>query len=464
MIYELIRIIGNLNIKIISASILSTGIVCWLLYESMNKLQMLKGEKNIPKKQMLVIFIISSYIIIIFDVALLNRGVYTRQVNLNLFSSYRRVWGSFYAADRYHIILNILMTVPLGLMLPVLHNKFHKVRWTIAAGIIFVVIIEYIQLAANSGVFDVDDIFNNCMGILIGYGITMSILAIIERRNRLVLKILAYMLPLLSITITFAGMAINYNTREFGNFNLFGYGKINMSNIEVKLKTELSTEEKTVTVYKAPSIDKNTARDFAENFFKNINIDSTDLKEDLYTDFANYWTRDNKHLLKINFSDGSYEYNNFLEFDKNKYISMDEKALLDELRNYNIEIPKEATFTPPNGSDNYIWKINQHSYEDFLIDGKLLCLCYNDGTIRMIINSIITYSKVRDVYTISEKKAYEKILEGEVNLPVSGDEINSIEVSGVIMGYKLDSKGFYRPVYIFNCKINGEKSEIVVEI
>jgi glycopeptide antibiotics resistance protein len=425
---------------------------------------MLKGEKNIPKKQMLVIFIISSYIIIIFDVALLNRGVYTRQVNLNLFSSYRRVWDSFNAADRYHIILNILMTVPLGLMLPVLHNKFHKVRWTIAAGIIFVVIIEYIQLAANSGVFDVDDIFNNCMGILIGYGITMSILAIIERRNRLVLKILAYMLPLLSITITFAGMAINYNTREFGNFNLFGYGKINMSNIEVKLKTELSTEEKTVTVYKAPNIDKNTARNFAENFFKNINIDSTDLKEDLYTDFANYWTRDNKHLLKINFSDGSYEYNNFLEFDKTKYISMDEKALSDELRNYNIEIPKEATFTPPNGSNNYIWKINQHSYEDLLIDGKLLCLCYNDGTIRMIINSIITYSKVRDVYAISEKKAYEKILEGEVNLPVSGDEINSIEVSGVIMGYKIDTKGFYRPVYIFNCKINGEKSEIVVEI
>lgn len=464
MIYELIRIIGNLNIKIISASILSTGIVCWLLYESMNKLQMLKGEKNIPKKQMLVIFIISSYIIIIFDVALLNRGVYTRQVNLNLFSSYRRVWDSFNAADRYHIILNILMTLPLGLMLPVLHNKFHKVRWTIAAGIIFVVIIEYIQLAANSGVFDVDDIFNNCMGILIGYGITMSILAIIERRNRLVLKILAYMLPLLSITITFAGMAINYNTREFGNFNLFGYGKINMSNIEVKLKTELSTEEKTVTVYKAPNNDKNTARNFAENFFKNINIDSTDLKEDLYTDFANYWTRDNKHLLKINFSDGSYEYNNFLEFDKTKYISMDEKALLDELRNYNIEIPKEATFTPPNGSNNYIWKINQHSYEDLLIDGKLLCLCYNDGTIRMIINSIIIYSKVRDVYAISEKKAYEKILEGEVNLPVSGDEINSIEVSGVIMGYKIDTKGFYRPVYIFNCKINGEKSEIVVEI
>lgn len=464
MIYELIRIIGNLNIKIISASILSTGIVCWLLYESMNKLQMLKGEKNISKKQVLVIFITLSYVIIIFDVALLNRGVYTRQVNLDLFSSYRRVLDSFNSAYWLHIILNILMTVPLGLMLPVLHNKFHKVRWTIAAGIIFVVIIEYIQLAANSGVFDVDDIFNNCMGILIGYGITMSILAIIERRDYLALNILVYMLPLLSITIIFVGTSIHYNIREFGNFNLFGYGKINMSNIDVKLKTELSAEEKTVPVYKAPSIDRNTAKSFAESFFKNINIDCTDLKEDLYTDSANYWTRNNKHLLNVNFSDGSYEYNNFLEFDKTKYISMDEKALLDELRNYNIEIPKEATFIPPNDSNNYIWKINQHSYEDFLIDGKLLCLCYNDGTIRMIINSIITYSKVRDVYTISEKKAYEKILEGEVNLPVSGDEINSIEVSGVFMKYKLDSKGFYRPVYIFNCKINGEKTEIIVEI
>ncbi|WP_313755835.1 VanZ family protein [Tissierella sp.] len=466
IIHEIIRLITKLNLKVDGVAIVLVAIACYIFYRKSKRTRILIEEKNLLKKQMLVIFITFSYIILIFDVTLLNRGIYVdKHANFNLFSSYRQICDTFNKSSLQHIILNILMTVPLGILLPLLHNKFYKVKWTMAAGIIFILAIEFTQLKTNSGVFDVDDIFNNSIGILIGYCTIMSVLNIRKGQKNRFSKALKYTLPLFIMTIIFAGMVIYYNTKEFGILKLPGYIKMNTKNVDIKFETGLDSGEYMIPIYKAPDFNSNKTKIFAESFFKNINTEGIELEEDLYTNLVYYWlkTNNNNYVLMIKFLDGSYDYTNFLKHEETEYINMDEKILLEELSYFNIKIPEGAIFSSQN-DNTYTWKIDKHIYGDLLTDGQLECICYDDGTIETIKNNIITYTKVKDVLIISEKEAAEKILKGNAWIFFSAEEINSIKVLDVYMDYKLDSKGFYRPVYIFNCKGDGQKFEIVVDI
>jgi len=121
-----------------------------------------------------------------------------------------------------------------------------------AAGIIFILAIEFTQLKTNSGVFDVDDIFNNSIGILIGYCTIMSVLNIRKGQKNRFSKALKYTLPLFIMTIIFAGMVIYYNTKEFGILKLPGYIKMNTKNVDIKFETGLDSGEYMIPIYKAP--------------------------------------------------------------------------------------------------------------------------------------------------------------------------------------------------------------------
>ena len=213
---------------------------------------MLGEEKNLLKKQMVIALITFSYIIVIFDITLLNKGIYVdKNFNLKLFNSYRLIQDGFYKSSlRRIVVLNILMMVPLGLLLPHLHNKFCKAKWTIAAGITFSLIIEFTQLVTNSGVFDVDVIFNRSVGILIGYCITMSVSTVRGRSKNELSKVLKYIAPLFIIIIMFASLVLYQNIKEFGILKLPGYIKIVDKNIDINSKIEFSSEEYIKPIYR----------------------------------------------------------------------------------------------------------------------------------------------------------------------------------------------------------------------
>lgn len=69
-------------------------------------------------------------------------------------------------------LLNLALFVPYGLIAA---SLVHPKRWWIAfvAGVGISVIIEIVQLITQRGVFDVNDIIYNAIGVLIGCGITL---------------------------------------------------------------------------------------------------------------------------------------------------------------------------------------------------------------------------------------------------------------------------------------------------
>lgn len=468
ILQDIIVMVKNLNIKIDAIAIILTAIVCYLSYIKIKENKILEEEKDLWKRKMIIIFIAISYTIIIFDITLLNRGAYRdNNINFNLFTSYKMVLNTFDKSVLRHIILNILMTIPLGILLPFIHNKFHKIRWTMTVGIIFVLAIELIQLTTNSGIFDVDDILNNSIGVLIGYCISMLVLSIKKKSNKNEPpKVLRYMIPILAIASIFLSLFIYGNTKGYGMMTIAGYIKANNKNIDIdmELRDDFSSEEKIVPIYRVQHLSKDETKKIAESFFENINNDSIDLEEDLYDKFAQYELKmeDNKMLLLIKYLGGRYEYTNLSKPIANENTNVDEGLLKEQLSYFNIKIPENSVFREED-DNTYIWKIDKYTYEDSLIDGQLICMSSDDGTIAIIRNDIITYSKEKDVSIISEREAYEKLLEGDAWIFYVNEENKFTEALDIYIDYKLDSKGFFRPVYVFICKGDGEEFEIIVD-
>lgn len=88
-------------------------------------------------------------------------------LNLVLFST----WGT----DSWHLTLwleNILLLMPLGILLYILWTPFRKIGWSLFTGFGCSLMIECIQLSGQLGKFELDDIMNNVLGMLIAFWIS----------------------------------------------------------------------------------------------------------------------------------------------------------------------------------------------------------------------------------------------------------------------------------------------------
>lgn len=71
-------------------------------------------------------------------------------------------------AELRNIILNILLFIPFGYLLP---SLFPRLRWwqVVLLGLAFSLCIELLQLITKLGYADVDDLINNALGAAIGW-------------------------------------------------------------------------------------------------------------------------------------------------------------------------------------------------------------------------------------------------------------------------------------------------------
>ncbi|MDD6203174.1 MAG: VanZ family protein [Lachnospiraceae bacterium] len=76
---------------------------------------------------------------------------------------------------------NVLIFVPFGMLLPMIHKASQNIMVLLANGFLFVLGIEVFQLFSAFGAFDVDDIMLNCLGVLIG-GVLYHILTRMFRK------------------------------------------------------------------------------------------------------------------------------------------------------------------------------------------------------------------------------------------------------------------------------------------
>ncbi|MDF2537000.1 MAG: putative rane protein [Herbinix sp.] len=86
-----------------------------------------------------------------------------------------------------NIMGNILAFAPFGFMLPLLNNKLRSFFKIAFLSIFFSLMVECLQLAFRVGIFDVDDIFLNSIGGIIGYlffAIGNGVICIFRKRKQ----------------------------------------------------------------------------------------------------------------------------------------------------------------------------------------------------------------------------------------------------------------------------------------
>ena len=83
-----------------------------------------------------------------------------------------------------NLIGNTAMFIPIGIIWPSVFRKMDSPETIIAAGVGFSLAIEILQLPFFDRVSDIDDLILNSLGYLMGYGIFLTVKAIIRATKK----------------------------------------------------------------------------------------------------------------------------------------------------------------------------------------------------------------------------------------------------------------------------------------
>lgn len=451
---EIIQLIqNNLIFAIIAACIIGIGL---LIFYRIFYRKRYSYSSNRPKKRVVTAYILLAvYLLFVIAATLINRGVgLDRTINLALFSSYKEAWNNFSVRNWQLIYFNIALFIPLGVLLPFIHSRFKKVGWTMLVAFTLTVLIEGVQYVTNRGILELDDVFNNLLGALIGFGF-VKVFLVRSWRLRII-----YLLPIVLVLSISIGMYSYYVQKPFGNLAINASTNVNMKNVDVSTTLTFKENRTGAVVYKAPSLTADEAKRKAFQYFEQLNIDTSSLEIIAYPNEAFYRNQgENANSIWIHYLDSSYKIDDYSLFE-NDYAETDEKTLLNLLEKMNIDVPKAAVFKE-KGKGKYQWSINQLEDGNQLIDGTLNVSYYADQTIKSIDQAMVTYTKEADVTLKSEQQAYDELVAGKFNMYDKPKD--DIVVNKVKLAFSLDSKGFYQPIYEFNSLIDGRKEIISIQ-
>lgn len=192
----------------------SIGISIFLTIYFLIYKKIMKGTKKLKASKILLWSIFLIYTVIVLGATFIHRTpVMYENINLHIFSSYIKVWNRFSLLELRNIIFNILMFLPFGFVLPLLFKKCEKFYITYFLGLCMTISIEVLQLISKRGIFEIDDIINNTLGCMIGYGVVMIFLLFSKRNKKSlvnkVLIMLCYQIPVIITIISFSAIFNN---------------------------------------------------------------------------------------------------------------------------------------------------------------------------------------------------------------------------------------------------------------
>lgn len=416
-----------------------------------------KGKKKFPWWKALLILLMVGYLSVLIYATVLRSGGFHAEVNLHLFRSWREAWNNYSLKNWMNVILNIAMFVPFGMLLPLLVKAFRKCYLTIPIGFLVSLAVETIQLVLKSGFFDIDDLFTNTLGTAIGFCIILFMITPVGKVVKRKFASHVYMILPVAVIAVLTGITIKYDIQEFGNMPQSASFMANTDKVEFMMKCELSDSQQAVPVYHIEPFNKKTCEAFASEFAANLGITYSSVSyydNSIY--FANHSTGD---FLTVEFFDRSYWYRSFKSSFNSAPVYLEEETLREQLKVLGIHIPQTAQFSHEENG-NHIFRISMEREGDILYDGTITCRCAQGDVLEEVRNELIAYTYYRNVDIISEKEAYEEMVRGNF---FGGDRLEKyglteVTVTECRLEYRIDTKGFYQPVYVF--VFESEKEDI----
>lgn len=407
-------------------------------------------ERKFPWSRIALLLAFFGYLVIVFCVTCLRSSHMAREVNLHLFRAWREALNNFSQHRWMNVLLNIAMFVPLGFLLPLLNCGFRKWYVTIPAGFGTSLTIELIQLAFASGVFDVDDLFCNTLGAAFGFFGIMMLLGVGCERGARLKTILIYGVLAMACIGSVASVFVVYHNQEFGNLPQAPAYTVDTSGAVWTLACELPDVMDHAAIYQIRTRSTEDCDAFAEDFKKRIPTDFDDIsyyQEAAY--YMNHGSENGAHFLYVNYLDQGYEYRAIYE-DEPVWKDLDREFIVKALEKYPLQIPDSAEFTA-EGEGWHSFSVKQQIENGSLLDGTLRVRIAGDGTVRQIENGLLSYTYFKDVQILTPEEAYRRLLSGEFNDEgfFERKQPKTVVIMSCTLEYRVDTKGFYQPVYVF---------------
>lgn len=412
------------------------------------------------------------YLVVVFGATMLSRGnFYGNEKIYPLFYSYKDAWNDFSMTEWRNIILNILMFVPLGILVPLLFKKMQDFWKVYLVGFGVTCFIEIAQLFLKRGVFEQDDLLGNTVGVMIGYGLYRLGKYILNRvryqKREKCGQMLLLQIPFLMAFAAFGTIFLVYYGKELGNLSCEYI--IKQKNISVTSDMNFEEETTAVSVYKAKIFSVEETENCVRELFSKQGYSIDESRTDIYENTAFYYSKEGENRLSVWFyyDGGTFHYNDFERgfFDEENSVKVKTDATEEEVRgaleNIGVFVPTGTVFEN-KGEGTYCFTADKVMLDDTMYDGEIDCVYYEDGSFGEINSQVMELNVYKEFEILSEKEAYEELVEGEFSYWRADEEMLNIQVQEIKLEYRLDTKGFYQPVYVFEADMNGWQGELIV--
>lgn len=143
-------------------SVLGLALLIWLA------LALFKNRK-IDKSQRNALIVLSAYVVLMLYYTVLGRYFKSDYMyDGEIFSSFKSLAESFSMSGFSHLVINLIMMVPVSFLLMFVFNGKYRILWALDISIVLILTIEKLQFFTKSGTFQLDDIVNNSIGVIVG--------------------------------------------------------------------------------------------------------------------------------------------------------------------------------------------------------------------------------------------------------------------------------------------------------
>ena len=405
--------------------------------------------KTLPKKKILLFFLFVVYLFLLIYATFFERSTaYGGYANFHPFRAWRDAWNQFSSQDWLNVLLNVAMFLPLGFCIPLLFRRAQKAYIPLFAGFVVSFLIEFFQLVTGKGLCDVDDLLCNTAGACFGGCLALSVLAFKRKRRK---KAALYLLPPVLFSLFVAGTFWTYAHQTFGNLPAAPAYRVPVDQMDWIGYDPPDEEAGFAAVYCKRPVDQAACDRFAENFFGQFK--ETIEEKTYYQQSAVYKTK--SAVLHITFADGSYFYQ-LKELPEESCADCTEEQVRNRFGQMGIFIPEGAAFSKDENGDALL-TARMIEAEKGIYDGMLRCRLDQDDRVVELENFLIFRTTFSTVPIRSEAEAYEELQKGNFRGPdwFPGEEPKQYRITGSHIEYRTDTKGFYRPVYVFDALTEG---------
>lgn len=436
-------------------------------------------EKELPWTNFVAVGMVVFYLTIVYCATMLNRGHYSSgMAQLGVFETYKNAWYSVDMVEWRNLVLNIMMFVPIGFLLPFTLKLFRRPWATYLFGILCTLSIETLQYTFRCGVFQVDDLINNSLGAMIGYGgfrIVILFKNIILSRKKHWAVTLLSQLPLLVVGLCYGVLVCLYFTQHYGNMKYEQMKSYDVSGITFSSDENFDDSKNTAYVRKQEQYDRSEVFKIASHALAGVGFDINPEDCHFYDTKATCYAVDRQAVVWVEYTSGIYTLQNYTQYkdSHDNDILLNKNASEEEMRKalavFDIDIPSNAEFSvDESGMYQFDVPIDFTLADDDIRCGTVSCTYTQNGIVQSLQNFMFSMSQEGAVDIITAKEAYDSIIHGKFsemkwtdNVYYNIHDISYIEIESINLNYTTDSKGYMRPYYLAELKINGQdKGEI----